>query len=294
MNLLDSEELFDGVGKFWNCNSRLCPECTKKLSIRNRKIAAKALQNQKLYTFENYHFITLTMPHNNLPLKQCRDIINYAWSLLRKREFFRCFSGGIKSEEFTFTSNGYHYHLHLLTKGKYFKYDELRAIWTDCLMKAFAKFGNPFKCKTSDGKAIIKCIKIPPTKKALDSMTFELTKYITKADSWNKIPSEDLLEIALTARFPRMFELFGCFRTERNLHIVHKQEISDGENSEPSQKNQSWREKVYADGLDSYASQLNAEFIRCKSLRIYQIKQKYKFAKIYHTPEFIESWDNYV
>lgn len=294
MNLLDSDELFDGVGKFWSCNSRLCPECTKRLSIRNRKIASRSIANSKLYTFENYHFITLTMPHNNQPLKRCREIINYAWSLLRKREFFKVFSGGIKSEEFTFTKNGYHYHLHLLVKGKYFKYDELRAIWTDCLMKAFSKFGNPFNVRTKDKRAIIKCIKIPPTQKALKSMTFELTKYITKSDSWNKVPPEDLLEIALTARFPRMFELFGSFRVARDSPIVHKQEISDGENSQPKPERESWRETIYRKGIETYASQLNAEFIRCKSLRIYQISRKYPYAKIYHTPDFIESWDNYV
>ena len=231
------------------------------------------------------------MPHNNLPPKVCRNIINYAWSLFRKRKYFENITAGIKSEEFTFTKNGYHYHLHLLALCKYIDYQTIREIWTDCLTKAFAENKTEVKFNTSDGKAIIKCIKIPNTHKALKKMSFELTKYITKADSWNKIPSDDLLEIALTERFPRMFEIFGRFKETRQSIIVHKQIISDGTLRE---KSLSWRKIVWLKGRETYEAQLTNEFERTKSIRIHQLKLKFKYATFFYTPDHCQSWDNYV
>lgn len=298
-------EIFDGIGRFWYCNSKLCPTCTAKQSRRNRKRLKESLsrftssdakrENKfKVKTFEDFNFITLTMPHSNIPLFRCRDIMNYAWTLFRKKTYFQKIRGGAKSEEFTFTKNGYNYHLHLLVLSKYFDYQTFRELWTDCLNKAFRKFDTSQIFNTSDELAIIKIIRIPATKKALEKMTFELSKYITKCDSWQKIPAQDLIEVALVPRFPRMFELFGDFKLATAKTILDKEEISDESQSDVEEKTPCWREIVYTHGSQFYESRLKAEFIRSKSLRVHQLSLKYPIATFHHSAELMESWENYL
>ena len=46
----------------------------------------------------------------------------------------------------------------------------------------------------------------------------ELCKYVTKSDSWSKIPTEQLAQIVAVPRFWRMFESFGvCRKTARTM-----------------------------------------------------------------------------
>jgi hypothetical protein len=211
----ETGELYEGNGNFWGCGSRLCPSCVAKLSRRSRKQLRLALEEQKLNVGENYQFITLTMPNPGLPLLQTRAIMDRAWSLFRKRDFFKeKIRGGSKSEEFTVTENGYHYHFHLLCVCRFLSYDRLRQEWTDCLIKAFDKYNQTCEIQTSDGLAMVKVERVSG-KRNIENAVLEVCKYITKNDSWEKIPPSDLIEIASIKRFPRMFELFGCFRAGR-------------------------------------------------------------------------------
>ncbi len=155
------------------------------------------------------------------------------------------FRGGFKNCEFTFTDNDlYHYHLHALMIGKSKiqrdKFYEIRREWTKSLKFAFAKHGIAWECNTGNknfipalysflwskplmslflnakdetkffGLAVVNVVKVDYTNR--EKTILELCKYVTKNDSWVKVPDHQLLEIASMARFWRMFEKFGVCR----------------------------------------------------------------------------------
>lgn len=217
----ETGELYAGNGTFSACGSKLCPNCIAKASNRSRKELNLALKNQKLFTGESYKFITLTVPNPDLPLLKTRSVLDRALTLFRKREYFiNHIRGGSKSEEFTVTNNGYHYHYHLFCLTRFISYEKLRREWTDCVRIAFAEFGLPFEINNKDGLLSVVVKKIDSSRSGLKSAVQEVCKYITKSDSWESIPQKDLLEIASIKRFPRMFELFRYFRDQRNVNAV--------------------------------------------------------------------------
>ncbi len=214
-------ELYAGNGNLWGCGSKLCPSCVAKASNRSRKELTLSLKNQKLFTGEAYQFITLTMPNPGLSLLQTRSIMDRAWSLFRKRDYFILkIRGGSKSEEFTITENGYHYHFHLLCVARFLSFDKFREEWTECLRIAFNELNLPCKFNTADGLAMVKIKRLNSSVSGLKEAIQEVCKYVTKSDSWEKISEKDLLDIAAIERFPRMFELFRFFRTQRKVNAV--------------------------------------------------------------------------
>jgi hypothetical protein len=214
-------ELYAGNGNLWSCGSKLCSSCVAKASNRSRNELTLSLKNQKLFSGESYQFITLTMPNPGLPLLQTRSIMDRAWSLFRKREYFiQQIRGGSKSEEFTITDNGYHYHFHLLCVTRFLSFDKFRHEWTECLRIAFNELNLPCKFNTADGLAMVKIKRLDSSVKGLKGAVLEVCKYVTKSDSWEKISDKDLLDIAAIERFPRMFELFRFFRTQRNVNAI--------------------------------------------------------------------------
>lgn len=314
----ETGELYEGNGIFWGCGSRLCPSCVAKLSRRSRRQLRLALEEQKLYVGENYQFITLTMPNPGLPLLRTRAIMDRAWSLFRKRDFFKeKIRGGSKSEEFTVTENGYHYHFHLLCVSRFLSYDRLRQEWTDCLSKAFGKYDLSCELQTSDGLAMVRVERVSG-RRNIENAVLEVCKYITKNDSWEKIPPDDLIEIASIKRFPRMFELFGCFRENRKestnsaektasdndfstknneIHdestILDTKQISDGEDSAPDEfsgssppedipkrrRKDNWRVFIEKFGIGDYIERLTNELHRAWECRRYALKKHYPFAQ---------------
>lgn len=221
------------------------------------------------------------MPNVGLSLLATRDIADRAWTLLRKRSLFASlFRGGAKSEEFTVTSIGFHYHYHLLTIGKWFLYQELRRTWTDCVRQAFADAGQPFEVNTADGLLIVKVQRVDNIEKAVQ----EVCKYITKSDSWTKMRPSDIGDIGLVPRWFRMFELFGSFsdREAKALvasegaaaapPIVHTRALTDG----PAVASQEyWR--FYAERWppERYRERLLYEFDRAKAHRITQLTHQW-------------------
>jgi len=214
-------ELYAGNGNLWGCGSKLCPSCVAKSSNRSRKELNLALKNHKILTGENYQFITLTMPNPGLPLMETRSLLDRAWSLFRKREYFvKKVRGSSKSEEFTITDNGYHYHFHILGITRFLSFDKFRQEWTECVKTAFREANLPCEFNTSDGLAMVKIKRLSSSVNALKGAIQEVCKYVTKSDSWEKISESDLLDIAKVERFPRMFELLGSFRTHRNINVA--------------------------------------------------------------------------
>lgn len=316
----ETGELYKANGNLWGCGSRLCPACVSKLSRRARKELRVALEDQKLFCGENYQFITLTMPNPNRTILRTRGILDRAWSLFRKRDYFKNrIRGGSKSEEFTVTDNGYHYHFHLLAVTRFLAYEVFRREWTDCLKIAFAEQGLPCEFKTADGLAMVKVERVSG-KKNIEGAVLEVCKYITKSDSWEKITEKDLIEIASIKRFPRMFELFGCFRDNReakknsqnsdfdneielkesefvsNYTILDTKCINDGEadnfssasgNSPPAlpekllkvTRQESWRIYIEKFGLEKYLDRLSDEIHRAQEWRKCALRMKYPYAE---------------
>lgn len=314
----ETGDLYDANGNFWGCGSRLCPSCVAKLSRRSRTQLRLALEEQKLFVGENYQFITLTMPNPDRSLLWTRGILDRAWQLFRKRDYFKeRIRGGSKSEEFTVTENGYHYHFHLLCVARFLSYDRLRQEWTDCIKKAFKESGLPCEIQTSDGLAMVRVERVSG-KRNIENAVLEVCKYITKNDSWEKIPQEDLIEIASIKRFPRMFELFGCFRADRkesqnqsekqksanDLQITNNvspnektildtKQISDGEDpalgefsgtSPPDdapkrRRKENWRIFIEKFGIGDYIDRLTNELHQAWECRRYALKKQYPFAQ---------------
>jgi hypothetical protein len=217
----ETGELYAGNGNLWSCGSKLCPSCVAKASNRSRKELKLSLKNQKLLTGEMYQFITLTIPNPGLSLIQTRAVIDRIWTLFRKRDYFKQkVRGGSKSEEFTLTENGYHYHYHLLCVTRFLNFTEFRREWSGCIEIAFREFNLPCEFKTDDGLAMVKIKRLSSSVNGLKGAIQEVCKYVTKSDSWEKLPQKDLIEIASIKRFWRMFEIFGSFRAQRNANVV--------------------------------------------------------------------------
>ena len=144
-------EAFDGAGRFWQCGHKLCPFCLSKASKRKRRHLAEKIQELKIHVGEDYRMLTLTMPNQGLPLLRAREIFNLAWSLFRKRHWFRkTIRGGVKSEEFTLTRRGYHYHAHILAVTNWIDWNALRTTWTESVAESFRQNGLTLAAFCSD------------------------------------------------------------------------------------------------------------------------------------------------
>lgn len=282
----ETGELYESIGSLWQCGSKLCPQCLAKQSQRNRKKLREAMQNAELMRGERIRFITLTITNPKLSLRQTRDIVNRAWSMFRKRRLcVDLWRGGAKAEEFTVTRSGYHYHLHLLVIAKYAFFHEYRRVWTECVEKAFEEAGKEFEPGTKDGYLIVKVLDVNSREAAIN----EVCKYITKADSWQKLPLTALAQIGLIRRWHRMFELFGCLADrskeqakeqkamQANTPILDTTNISDGE---ADSREEYWRDYVSKYGPEAYLSHLNREIERTQRIRRDQIQRRWPHATV--------------
>jgi len=235
----ETGELYAGSGRFWKCNSRLCPHCSK-LSARKHRATIRKNLKQPLLIGQYRKFVTFTIPNLGLDLHQSRELVNHAWSLLRKRTWFKkTIIGGCKSEEFTVTAKGIHYHLHSILISKYIQYDKLRNLWTESFITAAAAMNIPFSIGTADSMLIVNVRNIS----SADQAANEVCKYITKQDSWMKLDPASVLDILRLKRFPRVFEFLGSWRdssdadakprpveredTEENKTILDTENLSD-------------------------------------------------------------------
>lgn len=277
----ETGELYDGYGRFWRCNSKLCEYCLSINAKRNRrKLFSRIINAENKYTYR-YYFITFTFPHNHFPLLKSREIINRAWQLLRKRSYFReNILAGVKTEEFTFGKFGYNYHLHTLFHSKFLSFQKIREEWTLCLEIAFNEQKEALTIKTKDRLAMIKIVTISANEKSLKKICFELCKYITKSDSWSKVPPKDLISVALIRRFNRMFELIGNWR---NQTILDKTRISDDETIETKSEKVSqktyWRDFARNAGADKCHEATLEEFQKTRFARFIALKIKFPFAE---------------
>jgi len=282
----ETGDLFDGYGRYWHCGSKLCSYCLRQNTRRNRTTLKTAIENQKLHTGEHYRFVTFTLPNIGLNVPDARAIVNRAWSLLRKRLFFRrCFVGGAKAEEFTVTPTGPHYHLHVLARSKHFLYNKLRREWTDAVATAFSETPYEFIVPTSDNLLMVNVKIVHDLKKVSN----EVCKYITKSNSWSKVPTDELIKIALIPIWHRMFEMFGTFRHNPRIPLAERQKyVKDAtaplrsvpDPDAPSEPRNHWRVLLAHMPLVKYINRLNNEYLATIERRKPIIQLKFPFATI--------------
>jgi hypothetical protein len=213
-------ELFDGTGSFAACGSRLCPSCSADLRRRSRRRARAGLASVTLQPGEDFRFVTLTMPTvEGAPLVETIAVVQRAWSLLRKRQFWlSAVRAGIKGVEFTVTAHGYHTHVHFLTVARWIAHAGLRAEWTLCVSKAWAERGRSVTFNTPTGEAVVD-VRLVRNRRgssskvvSIEAALQEVSKYVTKSESWDAVPDEHLVAIAEVRRWARLFEVFGDMR----------------------------------------------------------------------------------
>jgi hypothetical protein len=224
-------ETFCGFSNLFGCGLKLCQNCVARSAAKHRSIARQAIKNTKLIKRENYHFkkkrfineleryrfVTFTMPEFEASFVRTMAVQKRAWDLFRKLKFTkRYFSAYIKSIEFTIRKNlTIHDHIHLLAISIFVPEELIKIEWTKCVKAAFAEFGIEFTAKQANVNLQLVVSKVKPGEKetiSLEDALQETCKYVTKSDSWEKLPAEHLLEVARIPRWARMFEVAGRFR----------------------------------------------------------------------------------
>lgn len=270
---------YEAHGQFWSCGSKLCPNCIARQARKTRKKLRAALDRQVLKKGERYYFPTLTIDNPGITLRRTRELVDRAWTLFRKRSLWRdLVKGCVKAEEFTVTKRGYHYHLHLLIKARFILYSEFRRVWSECVQIAADENGINLRPMNDEGHYWVKFQPISDFKR----IPLELCKYITKSDSWTKIPSDDLEEIALIPKWFRMFELLGDFaeRSERSERtpIVHTRFLTDRGSASVAMNY--WRDRVHRVDFETFKHELAIEIIETRHTRIKQLSRRYQNALI--------------
>jgi hypothetical protein len=332
-------ECFNGFGNLYGCGSKLCHSCIDKAAKLNRKKAREAIEQTRLlrreylpdgakdYVVEQerLRFVTLTMPKVSLSCTQSIALLAHAWDLFRKLDFTKNYFGGyVKSIEFTVRSdNSYHAHIHLLAISFFLPEKTLKRLWRRCLQSAFAASRLDWRCETKDNSPVVNIKLVDSIENALS----EVCKYVTKSESWEKIPSAHLLEVASVKRWGRMFELAGRLKAsaklikakkevvkqiqverkndDADLNYLDTKYLTDGENSaEVSQsrgvshqnleirpkikiKRENWREIIRVKGLEVYRRILKRQVEAMRRVRQMQLVEKFPLATFKDLAGFI-------
>ncbi len=255
---------FSGFGTLFGCGLKLCPNCMARAGARNRAITRRVVdeKNTKLerrehYCYitggyiveqERYRFVTLTMPQIFASFKKTMKIQKRAWDLFRKLKIVKnYFAAMIKAVEFTVRENGtYHDHIHLLAISFFLPDKLLKQAWTDCVRTAFEEFGIEFVAEQANVN--YKLVRNPA------DMVKEVCKYITKTTTWEKIPADQLIEIAEIERWDRMFELSGRFR--ETIQRLKAEDAAAADSSSSANK-----ETTLTDGVAHELNYFNTDVI---------------------------------
>lgn len=280
---IETGEEFAGSIQLWRCGSIFCPNCLARKSHHNRRRTRKILETYKQLTGYRYRFITLTMPTPPCGLRQTRSIINYAWSLLRKKKSWRSVVRSYaKSEEFTVTKRGYHYHIHIFADAKYYDKTMLRRHWTDAVERSCQKHEVDFIVESKDGLCVAHLQLVSDNEKAIK----EVCKYITKSDSWSKLDTKSLIELAFIRRWSRMFELGGDFRQPRETvddnAYLDTRPLSDGknENERRGTATTHWRDDAIYDD-PAISERFEERVIKCQRFRLMQLHRRYGIEAVF-------------
>lgn len=289
-------ELYEGLGNLSHCRSRLCSGCLAAERRRSRRRVREVLNGiEPASDHERWRFLTLTAPKlEGASLMQVLSIMQKAWSLLRKRKFWSvAVRAGVKGVEFTTDGKGYHVHIHCLVLSQWIHHEELRAAWTECLQVVWAEQGLDVAINTGSGKAIIDIRLVRPKRSSrknsigLDDAINEVCKYITKSESFDKIPTEHLVEIATVERWQRMFEAFGEARKREGEQgeptFLDTRCLSDGEGQPIEEKKPTQQDCSLMDLPDDMPMELwtkafELRLAKDRAFRKLQLAKKYPLA----------------
>lgn len=302
----DHGEAFEGSGRFWHCGHKLCNYCAAKQSRRHRSMLRQVIPKVPIQIGYKLEMMTLTIVNEGIPLLEARKILYYAWTIFRKRKWFRKhIRGGSKSEEFELTAAGYHYHCHCIVERGSINFNEFREEWTKCVQNAYAAAKRVVPINTKDGWLQANFKKLT----SIESAILETAKYVTKSCNWSSVKPDDLLDFCRIPRFPRMFELFGSFAKVRktiiettennrqlarfmllpkyvrdmpdiqdvltNLDILDTRCVTDGSLTDD------WRKTVNTYGAIKYLDRLNQQISSTVTVRTILLKKHYTAATFY-------------
>jgi Replication protein len=236
----EAGEQYEGFGVLYGCNVRLCPYCMSARRRVSRARARSGMARVGLSHGEKWFLVTLTMP--TLPAQQASlfetmRVVYEAWASFTKHGAWQSLArASIKGVEFTLGQrhkeegrewtperDGYHVHIHLLAVARWIDVATLRREWSRRILQAWEARGIRRGINTKDGLAvcharIVTNRKVKKTGSVIsyEGALSEVSKYITKAESFLKIPEAQLMDVASVRRWPRMFELLGACRSPRN------------------------------------------------------------------------------
>lgn len=301
-----NDECFDAAGNLFACGSRLCDSCNANYSRETRRKARVAIQ--KLGSgdyFLRWRSLVLTMPlMRGADVITAIDKINAAFRKLTNRKFWKTrVKGGIKSVEFTVRPDSYHVHIHLLVLSEHLPVNEenqrrfsrlaaRRKLFSGnlsdelayCLRAVGAALNGSPVCAVFDVRNRNR--KAAGNKEvSLEKALQETCKYLTKSESWDKIPDSSLVEIAEIPRWRRMFEVLGDSRSDRGDNIT---EETDGDDSETSlvhtktlsagEKSATWRELLNDLSFHQWKREMLRRIRLIRVFRMSQLSDTFEFA----------------
>lgn len=312
LNRSDDAELFEGLGALWSCGSRLCASCCARLSSESRRKARAGVErlemlfDKKTCFLDGLRWRSLVL---TMPLMVGADVevaiarINDAFRRLTNRQFWKSrVRGGIKGVEFTVRPEGYHAHIHLLVLSEFLPINakhesrsasgNLQAEMRHCLRAAGAEVDGELALSIYD-------VRRQYERKTGESVTLEkavqeTTKYLTKSESWDKIPDSQLVKVAEVERWPRMFELLGKARlvqtdehqapsieesesaTESGATLVHTPTLSNGEMDEKNAP--TWRQMLAVLNFADWKRAMDRNIRRTQRFRRTQLALKFPYA----------------
>ncbi len=221
-------ELFDGYGVLHiGIASRLSPAYQRFSSSRSRTFVGVKIANHKLLVWQDWRFLTLTMPFLKASIEIVLLIISRAMELLKKRKIFRSnVDGAFCGEELTIGDGStayfthFHSHIHILMLGKYIDQGALADQWTDCVEKACREVGVEFpmsNLKTNRLIVDIRSVKKYAKRRSvtMQDALLEVCKYTTKGSDFEKVPVEQLVEIEAALRGRQMVKSYGIFNNHK-------------------------------------------------------------------------------
>lgn len=185
------------------CNRRICPMCQWRRSLKLRQqlkqVACTALKREP-----RSHFLMLTLTVKNVPGQELSETITSmfsAWQKLRQRKIVKkVLKGYFLSLEVTYNKerDDFHPHFHVLlwTPPSYFKKHYIKR---DTWLKMWQESTGDHSITQCDirriydkrkSKKLQKNASLESKQKAIESATFEVSKYLTK---YKNIVSNHLL-----------------------------------------------------------------------------------------------------